>query len=1470
MRNLLLSLCMLFAYLSLAGQQKESTFTHYSSKNGLSQNTVMYMLQDHNDFLWFATWDGINRFDGYNFTTYKARPDNDIALGNNRINWMGEDKWGYLWLLAYDYRVYRFDPKTEEFEPIPAEGEWTSAQITKVTILKNGTIWFTCKDEGVLRITPHKDNPHNYEVDAFTSKSKSFQVHKAYDITLDSQGSVWLLSDRGLGLFKPAQKMPFTYFAKNEDAEMSQAFYASCEQKEKLYFSSDRGHIWSYDKKNGNFHLISLPTDAKVVDIKVVSNHELLACTQSNGLYLYDADTEKVITIEIQKHRQLSQVHIKSAYVDRYKTVWFEVAEPQTVCYLNMKTLTVKIKKIKEELGEAVSSNPCFHIHEDVFNNLWIHPYAGGFSRYDRANDRIVSFYNEPGAPNWKFSSKIHSAMSDKQGNLWLCTHSKGLEKISFSDHQFHLNYIKDCKYESLINNVRSISQDKEKNLWIGMKSGKISIYDKKDIYQGYLTANGKIARHGTPLKGVAYSILQDKQGVIWIGTRGEGLVRAEQQGEHYLISRFKYNEANIYSLSDNSIYSLYEDDKGILWVATFGGGLNYIQKEAGQYKFINYRNNLKNFPITTCGKVRHIAADHQGYIWLGTSCGTVRFKNHFKIPEDIKFDVYTHIPGDEKSLSNNEVHWVLPTKKDGLYLLTFGGGLCKFTGYDITGKPVFRSYTIKDGLASDVLLSAQEDRNGNLWISTEKGVCKFIPSTGYSKNFADNELGISEAQFNEGSSYQSYDGNIYFGTTHGSLSFHPGNIRISNYVPKIVFSKLSVMNTETSPAVKGSVLTQNINDTKKLILPHSKNVLTLTFSALDMIHTDNIRYRYKLENFDDDWIYSGEQQHAATYTNLPTGHYVFHVKSTNGDGVWCNNERTLMITVQPVFWETIWAYIIYIVVISGLTYITFHILFVIFRLKHEVSVEQKIADVKLRFFTDISHELRTPLTLIAGPLECVLTNNQLPIEIRKQLQLMQRNTERMLRLVTQILDFRKIQNHKMKLCVQQIEVVSFVQRIMENFNALAEEHLLDFVFYAECERIYLWADSDKLEKVIFNLLSNAFKYTPDGKMVKIVIIENIKKVSIEVQDQGIGIPENKRNSLFVRFEDHLNQKYFSRQSSGIGLSLVKELVDLHKGTIIVDSTPSKGSRFVVELLKGREHFDDSTEFILDDIPVQTIVGPLDEDIIQEELDINPEKCKQVMLLVEDNQELRNFLRHLFLDEYIIYAAANGFEGLSKALDILPDIIISDVMMPEMDGLEMVKALRKDVSTSHIPIVLLTAKTDIESRLQGLEIGADDYIMKPFSASYLKARIINLLQRRKDMQEFFTTNLIEEKQREKNLEKQVQMTTQDRNFLEKLKALIEKNLDNSELHIDDFVKEMAVSRTIFFKKLKALTGLGPNEFLKEMRIRKAAQLMENKDYNITQIAYMVGINGSRYFSRCFKAKYGVTPSEYRTNLTREY
>ena len=960
-----------------------------------------------------------------------------------------------------------------------------------------------------------------------------------------------------------------------------------------------------------------------------------------------------------------------------------------------------------------------------------------------------------------------------------------------------------------------------------------------------------------------------------------------------------------MYSLSDNNVYCVYEDHHGRIWAATFAGGINYIsQGEHGETVFINHRNNLKGYPIDVCYKARFITSDNNGRLWVGTTTGAVAFDENFKKPEDIQFHHFSRVPNDTKSLSNNDVHWIIATQQKELYLATFGGGLNKLISISENGHGEFKSYSVLDGLSSDVLLSIREDHKQNLWISTENGICKFVPSGERFENYDERSISF-RVRFSEAASTLTSGGDMLFGTSNGLFMFTPDSIRKSSYVPPVVFSKLMVANEDVIPGEK-SILKVDLDDTQELVLSHDENIFSVQYAALDYTNPQNIQYAYILDGFEKQWTFA-DRQRSVTYTNLPKGDYIFRVRSTNSDGVWVDNERILNITILPSFWETPLAYVLYVCFVLLIIFVAVYILFTIYRLKHEVSVEQQISDIKLRFFTNISHELRTPLTLIAGPVEQVLKNDKLPADAREQLVVVERNTNRMLRLVNQILDFRKIQNKKMKMQVQQLNVVAFVRKIMDNFESVAEEHNIDFLFQTEKEALNLWVDADKFEKIVFNLLSNAFKYTPNGKMITVFIREDEGTVSVGVQDQGIGIAENKRKSLFVRFENLVDKNIFNQASSGIGLSLVKELVEMHKATISVDSRLGEGSCFKVDFLKGKEHYNSSVEFILEDsvapLSMERIVDIANSSLQTEaaiadapDLEVSAAKeeaeessSKELMLLVEDNQELRSFLRSIFASTYRVVEASDGMEGWSKALKYLPDIIISDVMMPEKDGIEMTRELRADMTTSHIPIILLTAKTTIESKLEGLEYGADDYITKPFSATYLQARVENLLMQRKKLQNFYRDSLTHVTVSETPVAQgetltvhastgpessaaeepaMPEMSPNDRKFMDKLVDLMEQNMDNGELVVDDLVRELAVSRSVFFKKLKTLTGLAPIEFIKEMRIKRAAQLIETGEFNMTQISYMVGINDPRYFSKCFKAQVGMTPTEYREKVGR--
>ncbi len=1463
MKNSVYIIVFLLSFLP-ARAQLNCTFTHYSQENGLSENSVMDMVQDHDGMLWFATWDGISRFDGYDFKVYKARKDNAMEWTSNRIDRLCVDVHGDVWCMAYDGHVFRFDKRMETFTEVLVSGPGKDLIVTSMVPLSNGSIWLLTDDNGGIRISSGK---HAGETDPeiWLSTAANGKATRIYTAFLDSKGNEWILTENGLQRIGPDGKQN-AYFVDTRNNHSQQSFFAVAQHEQTLYFTSEQGRVWKYSLKDDMFTLAELPYQDDITHVLTLPDGRLVLTARRKGVLITDSLLNPVRFYGTAEGFDFNKYPIRNAYADRHGEIWIAVDRIGYICRINSQTGKFHVEQMNVEQDAADRSTPVFSICEDKRGNLWVHPVGGGLAWFDRAHDKLLPFYDEAGSPDWRFSNKLHAMMVDRQGNLWLGTHSKGLEKISFFNSHFQLMKPLPCNYDTNTNQIRALCEDSKGRIWMGTRDGKVSVYSHEFELIGYLTANGQITTTGSPISIPAYRIIEDSRGTIWIASKGTGVIGlVPRSDDHsYRLTSYAYDPNDIYSLSHNSVYDICEDSHGRLWVATFGGGINCMERQAdGSYRFINTRNNLKAYPMDRCAKARAIQRDKNGMLWAATSNGLLSFYEEFTRPEAVNFKLHVREPNNTGSLSNNDVYDILLTQEGGLFFATFGGGLNELKSIEGSDSIRFTSYTTAQGLSTDVLVSLAEDAEGNIWIGTESGLSRMNVDSRHFDNFLKGELG-EELMFEESTAIMLSDGKLLFGSNRGLLFFDPAQINTNEYVPNIVFSGIKIANENVSPQ-EGSVLPESLNSLASLTLPHNKNTISLSFAALDMNFPENVKYAYMLEGFDANWNYV-DKQRTATYTNLPPGDYTFRIRSTNGAGIWVKNERSFDLTVRPAFWETPYAYILYVIVFLCILLGGAYTLFVIYRLKHEVSVEQQVSDMKLRFFTNISHELRTPLTLIEGPLSYIMKRSDLTAEVREQLQVVERNTRRMLRLVNQILDFRKIQNNKMKLCVEQVDIVPFTCKIMENFESAAEANNIDFIFESEQPSLKLWVDADKTEKIIFNLLSNAFKYTPSGKTITVFIHENESSIAVGVQDQGIGIPENMKKSIFVRFETLLDKNLFAnKNSSGIGLSLVKELADMHHAAIRVDSKEGEGSCFTIEFLKGKEHYGKEVEFIVSDDVESESQAALPETL----LDMEVSGDKNTMLLVEDNVELRTFLRNIFHSQFQIVEASNGIEGTEKAKKYMPDIIISDIMMPEKDGISLTRELRNDVATSHIPIVLLTAKTDMDSKLQSMELGVDSYITKPFSAVYLKARVDNLLARRQRLRQFYCEHLMDINNtitaEEAQVEEEVKttMSTQDKAFIDRLTEFMEKNIDNGDLVVDNLVQEMAVSRSVFFKKLKSLTGLAPVEFIKEMRVKRAAQLIETGEFNMTQIAYMVGINDPRYFSKCFKQRFGMTPTEYK-------
>lgn len=1438
---------------------------HYSTEDGIPQYNIMDMLQDKKGFLWLATWDGLSKFDGYKFKNYKAKLDNKYFMRSNRIENLHADKYGRIWFKSYDGDTHCFDPATEEFWGIQSLENMAQNKITSITIQPSGRIWLILDSNGCVLL---KDSTFT-NIDFLNLKNKKLTSNKINDILEDSKANSWILTDNGIVRLSPDNDTK-NFFSEitYENNENKQQFFKGIELKNEMWFGTEKGRIWRVPKTSGQNKLLQLPFHSDIVNFIKIDDGRIGIFSKNEGFAILNIKSNAIQVFNSNNLSGLTSNEVTPIHIDKENNLWFETSDIG-INRFNLNTHQFKSFKVATVDVMSFVLPPISYVIEDINGRLWVQPKGGGFSLYNKATDSLEPFFNSPNSANWLFSNSLHSAFSDKQGNLWLSTHTHGLEKVVFDNSLFSTTAISEKKYPKTANEVRSVFEDDRLNLWVSTKDRKLTIFDKNRKKIGEFGLDGTIHQNALMPANV-YCIMEDVAENIWIGTKGAGVILLEKTSQplKFKVTQYKNNPSNVYSLSDNSVYSIFQDVMGHIWIGTYGGGLNLMDKKNDRVQFINHRNHLENYPIEVCSQVRFVTQNRQGNICLGTTGGMLMFSPKFSSPEAIRFKRYSLEPNNLNGITNNDVHGITITKKGEMFLFTFGGGIDKVTNFDNQGFPTkFKSYTTENGLPSDVTLAIIEDEFGELWVCTENSLTLFNPKTGNFRTFSEIRKIMENSYFSEFSACRLRNDDIVFGYSGGILTFTPKNISNSSYKPYIALTNFQIFNKDVTVGDK-SPLKKIIDDDQKLKLSHKQKYFNIQFAALDFIDPENIQYAYKLEGFDKEWNYVRNQR-VAYYTNIPKGKYVFKVKSTNSDGIWVDNERDLPITVLPSFWESIWAIFFYVLLTAGLIYLVLRTYLNFYHLKANIQLEKKMSELKLRFFTDISHEIRTPLTMISGPVDYLMQDSKTPENVKQQLHTVSQNTNRMLRLVNQILDLRKIQFTNLK--VQEIYFAGFVSKICDNFTEIAENQKIQFNFQDYSNNATVWIDPDSAEKIIINLLSNAFKYTPSGKSIYVNVIEDDKNVSVEIKDEGVGISKEKQKKLFNRFESFSVDK--TKPSTGIGLNMVKELADKHAAKVTVESEEEKGSSFTISFRKGLAHFDKKveiiakgTEIIPQEKPVEQLTQKNDIESTEEEKNEKPS-----ILVVEDDDELRSFIRTILQDEYQVYEAADGVEGMKKALKMYPDFIVSDVMMPNMDGIELLHSIRNEHSTSHIPVVLLTAKSTIETKLEGLEYGADDYITKPFSVTYFKARIANLLKQRKNLQQIYRDSLVPFNSASKSTIENVKeyhpevvaIASHDDEMMKKVMELIEKNMDNYDFSVEELSKFVGMSRSVFFKKLKSLTGLSPIEFLRDIKMKRAAQLLETGQLMVKEVASMVGILDTRYFARCFKAKYGMIPQEFK-------
>ncbi|EOA50982.1 hybrid sensor histidine kinase/response regulator transcription factor [Bacteroides salyersiae] len=1397
---------------------------YYSAKDGLSQNTVADFLQDDKGYIWMATWNGLEKFDGYTFQNYKSYPTDDTRLEYNRIQQIIKSQKGNIWCITYNNLLYLFDTRTEKFRNVFSgyphlAGYEEVARIYKQT---GGILWFSNKAGELFRI----DEERLGEADGIVHlpcRSCAGHGQKIYTVYQDKRGYEWILTEQGTFVYNHPEIQTDVRLRYVKEADKS------------TYFLTEGGELYTFVPDAGILHIPN-PFPMKPVSGLVSIKSGRLLIPDSEKVIVYDT-RKKFFEQLYRQEAALDPLHVTGVHYSRKNVIWM-LSGQRVLRY------TPADRKVTSFQVNLTGTDTFRHVHEDEFGGIWFMTRSGSFYSYNSVTDGLEPAYRYTTGQKEPYRTEGRAFLRDSHKNLWV-SRKYGFDKIYFTNRNY--DYI----HTSAEQEVRGVFIDSKKRLWVASKENRLEVYDKQGNYVGNMDSTGKLLQNRNISFGRnVYTFFEDSEHRLWLGTRNHGIVVATEYDGKFTLHTFRHDKQDPYALSNDAIYSICRDTRNRIWIGTLGGGINLFSGTLDNPRFIHLENLMKGYPGDMCHKVRSLYCTRKGVVLAGTTEGLLSFSDDFQKPEDIEF-----FHNDcEDGLSNNDVMDVLESRDGKIYIAAYSGGICMADVDSLLNTRIrFHYLNMKNGLPSDLPQSMLEDGEGNIWICFENYISKYKADRKGFDTYDSANL-HTDLQITEAHPAIDQQGAMYIGTNQGVLRLRLYDLKKSSFVPRIVYAGVDIQNSDGT--VSNSVLAAD-----SLVLGKKERNVTIAFSALDYTNSEALQYAYRLKGISDQWGYIGEN-HSIGFANLPSGDFVLEVKSTNGDGVWCDNITPLYIHIQPRFTETAWAWVLYVLIAIILILTVSGIIVYITNLKRKVTLEQQLTDLKLRFFTDISHELRTPLTLISGSIEEIVERGQLQKSGTENMQVARRNVNRMLRLVNQILDFRKIQGRKMKLSIEQGDVVALCRQVGENFTQLAHERSIHFRLIPETPEIRCYTDMDKLEKILFNLLSNAFKYTADGKSITMAVRMESGCLFVSVRDEGKGMDLRKIDNLFGRFETF--GKTDPNRSTGIGLSLVKEFVDLLHGTIQPESIPGQGTVFTVTLPCTYEAYaaDSMAEFVLND--EVKFEYPVEVQLSRQE-----EKERSI-LIIEDNDELRRFLAMILRDCYHVLEAGDGRQGLEIIGRELPDLIVSDVMMPEMDGIELLAAVKVNRDTSHIPVILLSAKASVDDRVRGLEYGADDYIAKPFNSAYLKARIESLIRQRSSLAAYYLGSSLkdsdktEKKQPDVKLEQVLESVPSFNNtFIQEVIRLVDENLQNPDFKIDDLAETMNMSRAVFYRKIKTFTGASPIDLVKEMRLKRALELLDADTYSLSEVAYQSGFSSPQYFSRVFKEQMQCTPNEYK-------
>lgn len=1154
-------------------------------------------------------------------------------------------------------------------------------------------------------------------------------------------------------------------------------------------------------------------------------NHHQLWIGTNDGLFIYSLLNKQLEYFELP-FGENDNNEIWDIYLDDDGDIWVGtyssgvfIINPQN---RNYQRIELKPALPRTETVKAISKG--------VFGEYWIGT-RGGLFRYSKTRGVSGFFRQSLQEPRSLSNNSVLSITHDAKGETWIGTRG-GLNLLARSKQVFH-NFTALPGNNQYLNssNVYAFWIDKYNHIWIGTEDGGINIYDPERKKYEYMTTD-----RSTPhpiSQNCIKAFLDDKQGNLWVGTYLGGIDVIDLKTRS--VTNYQYDAGSAGSLSDNRVWDLCLDHRNQIWVATSRGVDRYDEATG---KFIHYPQLNGN------EQINWIRTDSKENLWMGGLDEIIIFNPN----ENTVTRFFEHSRGMYED-SNNQI-WITTTDR-GIALYSESTGPLKY-------------YTEENGLANNQTLCILEDDNHRFWISTSNGLSKFDPVHEVFQNFTSKD-GLGNNQFWYNAAYKTASGNLLFGTVSGFNMFNPNEIVDVDADVPLVFTDLKIFNRSVPIGdSKNDVLHKSISETKHIVLNYQQDVFTLEFAALNYVNSQNNLYSYKLEGFNRDWI-GPSKDRIAPFTNLNPGDYTLRIKRVFRGNQQESKELQMAITILPPFWKTNWFIAIILLFIILTVYAIIRFFINREKIKNQLVIERvnarklhELDMLKLKFFTNISHEIRTPLTLILGPLEKMLRESSMKGEDQENLKLMHRNAQNLNKLINQLLDFRKMQTGNLKLYLTEADIVSFLRNIVNTFNDYAIEREIKLTFNTLKKRLFVSFDPDKIEKIINNLLSNAFKYTEAKGAITVNLslifdtesddfIEGAPEkqfIEISIKDTGRGISNSNLEKIFMRFfqSDDGDQN----SGTGIGLALVKELVHLHKGKIFVTSKPGKGTKFTIRIPYNMA------------VEAQSVIENVEQ---QDSGKVAPAKISElnsgdrIMLIVEDNADVRQFIRNHFNSLYRIYEATNGEDGWKLALETVPDIIISDIIMPKVDGYELCKRLKNDERTSHIPVLLLTAMHSKEHELKGLTTGADDFITKPFDLSVLQAKVENVLSMHDLLKEKFTSTMVLEPTN-------VVISSPNERFLQKVIDVIEQNIADSELDIENFALKVGVSRMQLYRKLHALTNMTVKEFIRHIRLKRAIQLLEQQKLNISEIAYSVGFKDLSHFRKCFKREYGMSATEY--------